>query len=123
MTTPDKALRLALDALLQRYVALVNSGDAGNWDCEAEPVVIAARAALSAPPAPQAQPVAWASYYRGAAGIVVGVTKDPSEADRWRREGCIVGELVLRSTDAPQAASARSPSCPTTTKCDAPQGA
>ena len=58
MTTPEQALRLALDALLQRYVALVNSGDAGNWDCEAEPVVIAARAALSAHPAPAGAPQA-----------------------------------------------------------------
>jgi hypothetical protein len=39
---------VALKAMLERYVSLVNSGDAGHWDCETEPVVIDARAALSA---------------------------------------------------------------------------
>ena len=38
----------ALTGMLERYVSLVNSGDAGHWDCETEPEVIAARAALSA---------------------------------------------------------------------------
>lgn len=37
----------ALRDLLERYTGLVKSGDAGNWDCEEEPVVIAARAALA----------------------------------------------------------------------------
>lgn len=36
----------ALEGLLDHYVQLVNSGDAGNWDPEKEPVVIAARHAL-----------------------------------------------------------------------------
>jgi hypothetical protein len=40
----------ALQALLDHYLSLVNSGDAGNWDPEAEEVVIAARAALTGPP-------------------------------------------------------------------------
>ena len=39
--------KTALCGLLDNYVALVNSGDAGNWDCEIEPEVIAARRALT----------------------------------------------------------------------------
>ena len=39
-------LREALEMILERYVRLVESGDAGNWDAEAEPDVINARAAL-----------------------------------------------------------------------------
>jgi hypothetical protein len=41
------ALRGALEALLGTHVSLINSGDAGNWDVEAEKEVIAARAALA----------------------------------------------------------------------------
>ncbi len=37
----------SLQLLLDRYTSLVNSGDAGNWDPEKEPEVIAARAALT----------------------------------------------------------------------------
>jgi hypothetical protein len=37
----------ALTDLLNHYVALVNSGDAGSWDPEKEPVVIKARAAIA----------------------------------------------------------------------------
>lgn len=37
----------ALDGLLERYVELINSGDAGFWDPEKEKEVIAARAALA----------------------------------------------------------------------------
>lgn len=44
-------LRGALEGMLNRYVGLVESGDAGNWDAESEEEVIAARAAL-APQAP-----------------------------------------------------------------------
>lgn len=40
------ALFEALTGLLQRYVSLASSGDCGHWDPEAEPEVIAARAAL-----------------------------------------------------------------------------
>lgn len=36
----------ALEAMLHRYVRLVESGDAGNWNAEEDPEVIAARAAL-----------------------------------------------------------------------------
>jgi hypothetical protein len=36
----------ALDNLLNRYVGLVNSGDAGNWDPEQEQEVRDARAVL-----------------------------------------------------------------------------
>lgn len=39
-------LRAALGPLLKRYVDLANSGDAGFWDPELEPEVIAARAVL-----------------------------------------------------------------------------
>ena len=39
-------LRDALTALLDHYVSLVASGDAGKWDAEQEPQVIAARRAL-----------------------------------------------------------------------------
>ncbi len=41
-----EAATKALSAILDRYTGLVNSGDAGNWDSETEPEVIAARAAL-----------------------------------------------------------------------------
>lgn len=37
----------ALTALLDDHVQLVNCGDCGNWDPEAEPEVIAARAAIA----------------------------------------------------------------------------
>jgi hypothetical protein len=36
----------ALAAMVKCYVGLVECGDCGNWDAEAEPEVIAARAAL-----------------------------------------------------------------------------
>lgn len=48
-------LQKALCDLLDRYLFLVNSGDAGYWDPETESEVIAARSALkeaSTPPAP-----------------------------------------------------------------------
>lgn len=40
------ALLAALKAMTERYVATVASGDCGHWDAEAEPEVIAARAAI-----------------------------------------------------------------------------
>lgn len=40
-------LRKALEAVLDRYVSLVNCGDCGSWDPEKESEVIAARGALS----------------------------------------------------------------------------
>jgi hypothetical protein len=43
----EKRLREALGSLLARYVGLVASGDAGSWDPESEPEVVAARAALN----------------------------------------------------------------------------
>jgi hypothetical protein len=42
---PD--LLAALEGLLTHYVTLVESGDAGSWDAEKEPQVIAARAAIA----------------------------------------------------------------------------
>lgn len=39
-------MRSALEAMLNRYVGLVNCGDCGNWDPETEEEVIDARAAL-----------------------------------------------------------------------------
>jgi len=39
-------LKQALQGLLERYTSLVNCGDCGNWDCETEIEVIAAREAL-----------------------------------------------------------------------------
>jgi hypothetical protein len=42
----EDAKIVALRALLDRYVELASSGDAGFWDPEEEPVVINARAAL-----------------------------------------------------------------------------
>lgn len=39
-------LRKALEDLLANHVALVASGDCGNWNVETEPAVIAARVAL-----------------------------------------------------------------------------
>lgn len=54
-TNTETKLREALQALLSRYVGLVESGDAGNWDAEQEAEVINARAALSLP---ASQPVA-----------------------------------------------------------------
>ena len=46
-------MREALTGVLDRYVGLVNSGDAGNWDPETEDVVIKARAALDIPARPE----------------------------------------------------------------------
>jgi hypothetical protein len=48
----------ALQSLLDRYLELANSGDAGFWDPEEEPEVIAARAARAALRAHTAQPAA-----------------------------------------------------------------
>ena len=52
MTPAQISAAVALEALLQHYVCLVNCGDCGNWNPEEEPVVIAARAALAAPRTP-----------------------------------------------------------------------
>lgn len=41
-------LHEAASIQLESYRRLINSGDAGNWDCEKEPEVIALVAALSA---------------------------------------------------------------------------
>ena len=49
LATERDALRDALSGLLKRHTALVESGDCGNWDCETEDEVIAARAALKEP--------------------------------------------------------------------------
>lgn len=49
MTTQNQLLRESLQGLLDHYVRLIVSGDAGHWDPEAEPVVIAARAAMARP--------------------------------------------------------------------------
>jgi hypothetical protein len=46
----EQHLAQALTNLLNHYTQLINSGDAGNWDPEAEPVVIAARQALNLHP-------------------------------------------------------------------------
>lgn len=40
-------LSMALRGMLARYVELVKSGDAGHWNAETEPEVIAARAAIA----------------------------------------------------------------------------
>jgi hypothetical protein len=37
----------ALEVFVSQYVELVESGDAGNWDAETEPKVIAARTAIA----------------------------------------------------------------------------
>lgn len=42
----DVKLALALENLLDHYISLVESGDAGNWDPEKEKQVIDARKAL-----------------------------------------------------------------------------
>ena len=44
--TEKSLLYTALQALLHRYLELVNCGDCGNWDPEQEPDVIQAHAAL-----------------------------------------------------------------------------
>lgn len=41
------ALESALTGLVDHYTALINSGDAGNWDPETDAPVIAARHALA----------------------------------------------------------------------------
>ena len=45
----NETLRTALEAMVERYCALVNSGDCGDWDPEKEPEVRGARAILKAP--------------------------------------------------------------------------
>ncbi len=50
------ATQAALQVLLEHYLSLANSGDAGFWDPEAEPEVIAARAALSLTTPPSQAP-------------------------------------------------------------------
>lgn len=46
----NERLREALNGVLRRYVGLVECGDCGKWDAEAEPEVIAARKALAGTP-------------------------------------------------------------------------
>ena len=41
-----ETLKAGLEAMMLRYLELVNSGDCGNWDPEKEPEVRAARALL-----------------------------------------------------------------------------
>lgn len=50
LTAANTRLRAALEGLLDRYVGLVESGDAGSWDAEQELEVRAARAALEETP-------------------------------------------------------------------------
>ena len=45
-STEILTLRSRLQAMLDHYLRLANSGDAGNWDPEEEDEVIRARAAL-----------------------------------------------------------------------------
>jgi len=50
LTPAEKAapdLLEALEAMTRHYCQLVDSGDAGNWNSEAEPEVIKARAAIA----------------------------------------------------------------------------
>jgi DNA repair exonuclease SbcCD ATPase subunit len=47
LETENKRLREALEKLLDHYLELANSGDAGFWDPEKELEVIGARKALS----------------------------------------------------------------------------
>ena len=42
----NERMRAALRGITEHYIQLVNSGDAGSWDGEKEPEVIAARQAL-----------------------------------------------------------------------------
>lgn len=46
MKKPKLTVRRALEALLEHYVGLVNSGDAGSWNPEDEEVVANAREVL-----------------------------------------------------------------------------
>jgi len=48
----DKNYQLAraLDELLKRYTAMVNSGDCGNWNPEADECVVKAKDALASTP-------------------------------------------------------------------------
>jgi hypothetical protein len=50
------ALEKALKHVTERYVALIESGDCGNWDPETEPEIIEARAALAQADGPKEQP-------------------------------------------------------------------
>ena len=45
----NERLKAALRGITEHYIQLVNSGDAGSWDGEKEPEVIAARQALGGP--------------------------------------------------------------------------
>lgn len=42
-------LREALQEFVDKYVAMINSGDCGNWNPEEEPVVVNARKAITTP--------------------------------------------------------------------------
>lgn len=48
LRTQRDCLLAALQGMTERYTALVNCGDCGNWDPESEAVVIAARAVIAA---------------------------------------------------------------------------
>jgi hypothetical protein len=47
LVTKNAALVKALNSIVEQYCDLANSGDAGFWDPEKVPQVIAARAALA----------------------------------------------------------------------------
>ncbi len=54
---PTQSMRAALQGLLDTYVSLHESGDAGNLGIDTDPTVIAARVALNAFPARTPEPV------------------------------------------------------------------
>lgn len=59
-----KKLRRILRNLLEHYVGLVKSGDAGKWDPESEPSVRAARAVLYDGPIKIKLPERWGGESR-----------------------------------------------------------
>jgi len=58
MTDQNAELRAALEGVTRLYVQLVDSGDAGNWNADAEPGIIAARSLLATPAPATVDPVA-----------------------------------------------------------------
>jgi hypothetical protein len=69
-------VREALSGLLDHYTQLVNSGDAGNWNPEKEPQVIAARRALASLEGYVLVPKRYAQHLRGCSAGADVITGD-----------------------------------------------
>ena len=85
----SQELKQALEALLDRYTGLVNSGDAGNWNPETEAEVIAARTALARTQQPEQasgdwrKPTTYAERFTHVVALLCGQTPPDHMVADW----------------------------------------